>query len=64
MNVEDDMSLPAFIGFAAVMSFIAIHTISYAVWNWRNGNRAGSAAVFLLCATSVALPVYIAFFRT
>lgn len=58
------MSLPAFLGFAAVELLIAVHTISYAVWNWKNGNKTGSLIVFLLCAAAISVPVYIAFFRT
>ncbi len=58
------MSLPAFLAFAAILLLIEIHTISYAVWNWKNRNKMGSIMVFLLCAAAAALPIYMAFLRT
>jgi hypothetical protein len=58
------MSLPAFLAFLIVLLLIEINTLSYAVWNWKDGNKAGSVIVFMLCAATAALPVYVAFFRT
>ncbi len=58
------MSLPALLAFAAILLFIEIYTISYAVWNWKNKNRMGSVMVFLICAAAAVLPIYMAFFRT
>ncbi len=58
------MSLPAFLAFVLVLLLIEIHTFSYAVWNWKNGNRSGSVIVFLVCLAAAALPVYLTFFST
>jgi uncharacterized membrane protein YobD (UPF0266 family) len=58
------MSLPAFLGFTIILLLICIYTISFAVWNWKNGNKTGAVMVFLLCAATAVLPVYIAFFRS
>jgi len=45
------------------LTVITIHTISYAVWNWRN-NKSGALQVFLICLVTIALPTYVYFFRT
>ena len=46
------------------LTVITIHTISYAVWNWRNNNKSGALLVFLICLVTIALPTYVYFFRT
>ncbi len=58
------MSLPARIAVIAALIAIEIHTVSYAVWNWRNRNKPGAVMVFLVCLLATALPIYMLFFRT
>ena len=58
------MSLTSLIAFMIVVLLIEIRTVSYALWNWKTNNKAGSVIVFLVCLIAVVLPVYIAFFRT
>lgn len=47
-----------------ILAYGLIRTVSYAVWNWKNNNRAGSVFIMLVCIVMIALPVYILFFRT
>jgi len=42
---------------------IVLNSMSYAVWNWKNHNKTGSVAVFLISLAAIALPVYMIFFR-
>ena len=58
------MSLLAWIALILVLAYALIHTVSYAVWNWKNNNKAGSIFVILVCTAMIALPAYILFFRT
>lgn len=58
------MSLPLIIITLVLLSIITIHTISYAMWNWRNKNRMGAIFVFLISLTTIALPVYVVFFHS
>ena len=48
----------------SIIAAITIHTASYAVWNWKQGNKAGSIFLYVLCLGAVAMPVYLFFFRT
>ena len=47
-----------------IIAYGLIRTVSYAVWNWKNNNRAGSVFIMLVCIVMIALPAYILFFRT
>lgn len=47
-----------------ILSGITVHTASYAAWNWKEGNRAGSIFLYLLCLVAVAMPLFLFFFRT
>lgn len=58
------MSLFTSILVIAMLLWISIRTLSFAVWNWKHDNKSGSFAVVLVCLASVALPVYVAFFKT
>jgi len=58
------MSLLAWIALILVLAYALIHTVSYAVWNWKNNNKAGSIFVILVCVATIVLPVYVLFFRT
>jgi len=58
------MSLLTWIALILVLAYALIHTVSYAVWNWKNNNKAGSIFVILVCTAMIALPAYILFFRT
>jgi len=42
---------------------VSFRTMSYGIWNWRNNNKLGAAAVSLLSLLSMALPVYMIFFK-
>lgn len=57
------MSAAAGIITIIVITFVVIRTVSFIVWNWKSGNKSGSVMVFFVCAASVALPLYVAFFR-
>ena len=58
------MSLLTWIALILVLAYALIDTVSYAVWNWKNNNKAGSIFVILVCTAMIALPAYILFFRT
>lgn len=58
------MSVPLGILVILIIGGVTVHTASYAVWNWRQGNRAGSVFIFLICLVAVAMPLYLFFFRT
>jgi len=58
------MSIPLGILVILIIAGITIHTASYAVWNWKEGNKAGSIFLYVLCLAAVAIPVYLFFFRT
>ncbi len=47
-----------------LIAAITFNSMSYAVWNWKNNNRVGSIVVFMVSLVSIALPVYLIFFRT
>lgn len=32
-----------------ILAYVDIYTISYSIWEWKNGNRAGSLSIFVLC---------------
>ena len=53
-------------GFLAsvIILWIVMRTMSFALWNWRHENKTGSVMVMLLSIISVALPVYVVFFKT
>lgn len=55
------MSLPLAL---LLLAYIAIHTMSYAVWNWKHNNKPGAIVVILVCLVTIALPAYVYFFRT
>lgn len=40
----------------AIIFFTSIYTASYAVFEWKKKKRLCACAVFLLCATEIALP--------
>lgn len=46
-----------------IVIVVSMRTISYGLWNWRSNNKLGAIAVFLICMISIALPVYMTFFR-
>jgi len=48
---------------AAILIYSFIKTISYGTWTWKQKNQLGGLMVYLLAAVSVALPVYVLFFR-
>ncbi|MEN6313009.1 MAG: hypothetical protein ABFD25_02045 [Clostridiaceae bacterium] len=47
-----------------ILAFVFIRTMSFIAWNWKNDNKFGSIMVLFVCVASVALPLYMAFFRT
>lgn len=57
------MSLTLAIAVMIFIVLIIINSLSYAVWNWKNNNRVGSIVVFMVSLVSIALPVYMIFFR-
>lgn len=58
------LSLTTSILVMIMLLWVSVRTISYALWIWRNGNKIGSFMVIFVCLASVALPVYVAFFKT
>ncbi len=58
------MSVLTWIAIISVLAYALIHTVSYALWNWRKNNKAGFVFIILLCLVMTALPVYILFFRS
>lgn len=40
-----------------VANYLCVYTFSYGVWEWKNGNKSGAMAVWLLCLVVVAVPV-------
>lgn len=58
------MSLITGILVSAIIIWIGLRTISFAVWNWRNENKVGSVMVMIVCIASVALPAYVVFYKT
>jgi len=58
------MSVITWAAIILLIVYALIHTVSYAVWNWKNNNKAGSVFIILVCLVMVALPAYILFFRT
>jgi len=57
------MSFPAKIAVIMLLTLIEIHTVSFALWNWKHRNRFGAVMVFILCLISIALPLYMIFFQ-
>lgn len=47
-----------------IVGGITVHSASYAVWNWKQGNKAGSVFIYLICLAAVVMPLYLFFFRT
>jgi hypothetical protein len=47
-----------------IILWIVVRTISFALWNWKHENKAGSVMVMLLSIVSAALPLYVVFFKT
>ncbi len=43
--------------FFLIAAAIAVYTASYGVWEWKQGNRTGAAAVYVLSLAAAALPV-------
>lgn len=58
------MSLTTGILVIVILLLISIRTISFAVWNWKHDNKPGSIMVVLVCLATLALPVYMVFFKT
>jgi hypothetical protein len=58
----EKMSLALTIVVLILIAGITFNSLSYAVWNWKNHNRTGSVAVFLVSLAAIALPVYMIFF--
>jgi hypothetical protein len=58
------MSLPLGILVILVIAGVILHTMSYAVWNWKQGNRAGFVFLCVLCLATLVMPLYLFFFRT
>jgi hypothetical protein len=58
------MSLITGILASVIVIWIVLRTMSFAVWNWRNENITGSVMIIILCIASVAVPVYVVFFKT
>lgn len=58
------MSLVTSILVMLMLLWVSIRTLSFAAWNWKNDNKPGSFMVILVCLASVALPVYVVFFKT
>jgi len=42
---------------------ISARTMSYGLWVWRSENKPGALAVFLISLVTLALPVYMTFFK-
>ncbi len=40
-----------------------LHSFSYGIWTWKRKNRVGAFMIFLLSALSIAVPVFLVFFR-
>lgn len=57
------MSVLTWVGILSILAYALIHTVSYALWNWRNNNKAGSLFIMLICLIMTVLPAYILFFR-
>jgi len=57
------MSFSAKIAVIVLLALIETHTVSFAVWNWKNRNRFGALMVLIVCLISLTLPIYIIFFR-
>lgn len=51
--------------FIVVLVLIGVfaYTVSYAKWVWKEKNRVGAMAVFVVGAASLLLPLYMIFFR-
>jgi hypothetical protein len=58
------MSLPLGILVILIITGVILHTVSYAVWNWKQGNKAGSVFIYVLCLATLVMPLYLFFFRT
>ena len=43
------MSVLTWVGILSILAYALIHTVSYALWNWRNNNKAGSLFIMLIC---------------
>jgi hypothetical protein len=58
------MSLPLALIVLLLLAVITIQTISYAAWNWKHNNKPGAIVVVFISLLTIALPVYVYFFRT
>lgn len=56
------MSALIVIGILLVLAWSAIYTVSYGIWTFRE-NKKGGIALFILTVVSVAIPLYLLWFR-
>ncbi len=42
--------------------FIAIRTVSYAIWSWKQKNKIGGVALIILSIITAAVPIWVSFF--
>lgn len=41
----------------------AIYTVSFGNWTWKNKNKIGAVAIFVVAVTVIGLPVYLLLFK-
>jgi hypothetical protein len=46
-----------------VIIWATIYTVSYARWTWKEANRVGAVALFILALIVLTLPIYALYFR-
>lgn len=43
--------------------WVVVYTISFGTWTWKNKNKLGAIAIFIVALTTLVLPMYSMFFR-
>ncbi len=46
-----------------IVIVVSVRAMSYGIWNWRSNNKLGAVAVFLISLLTIALPIYMTFFK-
>jgi len=46
-----------------ILLWVGIYTVSYGIWTFRNNNKKGGIALFILAAVCIAFPLYLLWLR-
>lgn len=57
------MSIAVRLFVIALLSLVAIYTVSYGVWVFKRKNRLGAVMVFVVALVTLVLPVFVVFFK-